>query len=163
HRGCGADSAGTEGARARLHRRRRPALPRSARAAEHHRAGPRPGHRRLRAGRRAHRGPAGGPATRTRAHRQGPVHPAAGDGAGRGSEQHELLRDADDLAGMPVVVADLHSAVPAVLAGARWAAAERGSTVSVAYVMTDGGALPAAFSRAVAGLREAGWLTATIT
>ena len=30
-----------------------------------------------------------------------------------------LLRDADDLAGMPVVVADLHSALPAVLAGLR--------------------------------------------
>ena len=29
--------------------------------------------------------------------------------------------------------------------------------------MTDGGALPAAFSRAVAGLAEAGWLTATLT
>ncbi|HIZ36648.1 MAG TPA: DUF3866 family protein [Candidatus Ruania gallistercoris] len=79
------------------------------------------------------------------------------------SEHHELLRDADDLAGMPVVVADLHSAVPAVLAGARWAAAEAGRTLSVAYVMTDGGALPAAFSRTVAGLREADWLAATIT
>ena len=33
----------------------------------------------------------------------------------------------------------------------------------VAYVMTDGGALPAWFSRTVAGLREAGWLAATIT
>ena len=33
----------------------------------------------------------------------------------------------------------------------------------VAYVMTDGGALPSAFSRAVAGLREAGWLAACIT
>ena len=33
------------------------------------------------------------------------------------SPHHELLRDADDLAGMPVVVADLHSALPAVLAG----------------------------------------------
>ena len=33
----------------------------------------------------------------------------------------------------------------------------------VAYVMTDGGALPAWFSRTIAGLREAGWLAATIT
>ena len=29
------------------------------------------------------------------------------------SPQHDLLRDADDLDGMPVVVADLHSALPA--------------------------------------------------
>jgi hypothetical protein len=34
---------------------------------------------------------------------------------------------------------------------------------AVAYVMTDGGALPAWFSRTVAGLREAGWLAGTIT
>ncbi len=36
-------------------------------------------------------------------------------------------------------------------------------TPRVAYVMTDGGALPAGFSRTIAGLREAGWLAATIT
>ncbi|MFS0706413.1 DUF3866 family protein, partial [Cellulomonas sp. 179-A 9B4 NHS] len=79
------------------------------------------------------------------------------------SPHHGTLRDADDLAGMPVVVADLHSALPAVLAGARAAAADRGRAVRVAYVMTDGGALPAWFSRAVAGLRDAGWVDACIT
>ncbi|WP_029287281.1 DUF3866 family protein [Cellulomonas sp. HZM] len=80
------------------------------------------------------------------------------------SEHHDTLRDADDLDGMPVVVADLHSAVPAVVAGARHAAARAGRPVPrVAYVMTDGGALPAWFSRAVAGLREAGWIDACIT
>ena len=35
----------------------------------------------------------------------------------QGSPHHEILREADDLDGMPVVVADLHSALPAVLAG----------------------------------------------
>jgi len=55
---------------------------------------------------------------------------------------------------MPVVVADLHSALPAVLAGVL---ADR-PDARVAYVMTDGGALPLAFSRTVAGLRSAGWL-----
>ncbi len=35
------------------------------------------------------------------------------------SPSHELLRDADDLFGLPVVVADLHSALPAVVAGIR--------------------------------------------
>ncbi|QFU98277.1 hypothetical protein KDY119_01789 [Luteimicrobium xylanilyticum] len=80
------------------------------------------------------------------------------------SEHHDALRDADDLAGLPVVVADLHSALPAVLAGARHAAARAGRRPPRAvYVMTDGGALPAAFSRTVAGLREAGWLDACIT
>ena len=33
----------------------------------------------------------------------------------------------------------------------------------VVHVMTDGGALPAWFSRTIAGLREAGWLAATVT
>ncbi|HSF98781.1 MAG TPA: DUF3866 family protein [Ornithinibacter sp.] len=75
------------------------------------------------------------------------------------SPHHVDLADADDLDGMPVVVADLHSALPAVLAGIR---AVRPSA-RVAYVMTDGGALPAAFSRAVAGLKDAGWLASTIT
>nr|WP_246210882.1 DUF3866 family protein [Phytoactinopolyspora alkaliphila] len=75
------------------------------------------------------------------------------------SPWHATLRDADDLGGMPVVVADLHSALPAVVAGIRANAAP----ARVAYVMTDGGALPAWFSRAVSGLRDAGWLTGTVT
>jgi hypothetical protein len=75
------------------------------------------------------------------------------------SPHHGDLADADDVEGMPVVVADLHSALPAVLAGIRHVRAD----ARVAYVMTDGGALPAAFSRAVAGLRAAGWLEATVT
>ena len=33
------------------------------------------------------------------------------------TEHHALIAEADDLGGMPVVVADLHSALPAVLAG----------------------------------------------
>ena len=64
-------------------------------------------------------------------------------------EHHAVLAGADDLGAMPVVAADLHSALPAVLAGAR--SVRPG--VRVAYVMTDGGALPAAFSRSVAQLR----------
>jgi hypothetical protein len=80
------------------------------------------------------------------------------------SPWHEALREADDLAGMPVVVADLHSAVPAVLAGIRHGAAAAGRPAPrVAYVMTDGGALPAWFSRMVAGLRASGWVAGTIT
>ena len=74
----------------------------------------------------------------------------------QGSPWHETLRDADDIAGMPVVVADLHSALPAVLAGI-------GAGCSVAYVMTDGGALPAWFSRTISGLRDAEWLAGVVT
>jgi hypothetical protein len=77
----------------------------------------------------------------------------------QGSPHHDALRDATSVDGMPVVVADLHSALPAVLAGL-FAAAR---TARVAYVMQDGGALPAWFSRTVAGLRAADWLAVTIT
>lgn len=77
----------------------------------------------------------------------------------QGSPDHDLLRDADDLGGMPVVAADLHSALPAVLAGIR-AARPGARTV---YVMTDGGALPLWFSRTAARLSESGWLAGTVT
>ena len=80
------------------------------------------------------------------------------------SVHHELLREADDLGGLPVVVADLHSAVPAIIAGARHAAEVAGSPAPrVAYVLTDGGALPAWFSQTVAGLRAAGWIEACVS
>ena len=80
------------------------------------------------------------------------------------SPHHSTLQDADDLGGMPVVVADLHSALPAIVAGARHHAQAHGRrTPRIVYVMTDGGALPAWFSRTVARLRDTGWTAATIT
>lgn len=78
------------------------------------------------------------------------------------SAHHETLREADDLAGLPVVVADLHSALPAIVAGVRGAAGAA-TPLRVVYVMTDGGALPAAFSRTTSALRETGWLVGTVT
>jgi len=73
------------------------------------------------------------------------------------SPYRDALVDADDLAGMPVVVADLHSALPAILAGIH---ADR-PRARVGYVMTDGGALPAWFSRTLDALR--GTLAGTVT
>lgn len=75
------------------------------------------------------------------------------------SEHHATLAAADSLDEMPVIVADLHSAVPAIIAGVR----ERQPEAKIAYVMTDGGALPAWFSRSLGALRESGWLASTIT
>ncbi len=77
----------------------------------------------------------------------------------QGSAHHAALRDADSIESMPVVVADLHSALPAIVAGLL---ADRPAT-RVAYVMTDGGALPAWFSRTTDGLRRAGWLAGTVS
>ncbi len=92
----------------------------------------------------------------------------------QGSAHHQTLADADSLDGIPVVIADLHSALPAILAAfyaERFAvaghrgqpdAAEAGRP-KVAYVMLDGGALPAWFSRTVSMLADRGWLAGTIT
>jgi hypothetical protein len=86
------------------------------------------------------------------------------------SPHHDVLRDADDIGGMPVVVADLHSALPAVLAGVfdgaertGGAGDEKSRRPRVVYVMQDGGALPAWFSLTCAALKDAGWLAATVT
>jgi hypothetical protein len=73
------------------------------------------------------------------------------------SPYRDILAAADDLAGMPVVTADLHSALPAVLVGVH---AARPDT-RVAYVMTDGGALPAWFSRTLDALGDR--LAGTVT
>ena len=73
------------------------------------------------------------------------------------ADTHELLAADEPLPGTPVVVADLHSSLPAVLAGV--GAARPGTRVS--YVMTDGGALPLWFSRLVAEV--AGDLVGTVT
>ncbi|MFL1428062.1 MULTISPECIES: DUF3866 family protein [unclassified Nocardiopsis] len=75
------------------------------------------------------------------------------------SPHHATLRDAAGVAGMPVVVADLHSSLPAVLAGVLH---ERPGA-RVVNVMTDGGALPAAFSRTLGTLREEGLLAGCVT
>lgn len=64
-----------------------------------------------------------------------------------------------DLSGVPVVVAGLHSQLP-VLAVAI-AAARPGTRV--AYVMTDGGALPLALSDTVAELTDRGLLVGSVT
>ena len=82
----------------------------------------------------------------------------------QGTTHHGLLSQPIgdvDLEGMPVVVADLHSSLPAVLAGLRSPDGEE--CPRVVYVMTDGGALPLAYSRLVAALSEAGWLAGTVT
>lgn len=77
----------------------------------------------------------------------------------QGSPYHDLLADADSIDGLPVVVADLHSALAPIVAAVH---ADRPGT-RVVYLMSDHGALPLAFSRTVAQLREASLLAATVT
>lgn len=73
------------------------------------------------------------------------------------SPHHAAIAARETVDGMPVVVADLHSALPAILSGVH---ADR-PDAKVAYIWTDGGALPAWFSRTVADLGDR--LCGTIT
>jgi Protein of unknown function (DUF3866) len=77
----------------------------------------------------------------------------------QGSAHHQLLSEADSIDGMPVIVADLHSALAPILL----AIADDRPGTRVVYVMSDQGALPLAFSRSVAELRASGLLAATVT
>jgi hypothetical protein len=74
------------------------------------------------------------------------------------SPHREAMETAGGLEGTPVVWVPLHSMIAPVAAGARAAGAER-----VAYVMTDGAALPAPLSRLCASLRRAGLLEAVVS
>ena len=75
------------------------------------------------------------------------------------SEHYETVRAATGIDGMPVVVADLHSSLPAIVAGIR----ARRRSARIAYVHTDAAALPAVYSKSAARLREANLLTAVIS
>jgi hypothetical protein len=79
------------------------------------------------------------------------------------SPHHEALKDADSIDGMPVVIADLHSALPAILCGLYASVAAGADRPRVAYVMQDGGALPAWFSMSCADLRAREWLCGVVT
>jgi len=76
------------------------------------------------------------------------------------TEEHWAeLADVTSINGMPVVAAALHSQVPAIAAAFKRARPE----LRLAYVMTDGAALPLALSDIVADLRDRALLDATIT
>jgi hypothetical protein len=76
------------------------------------------------------------------------------------SPHHGVLREADDLEGMPVVACSLHSHLGPVVGAI---AAASGKQAKVAYVMTDGACLSAPFSRLIKSLREAGLIVGAIT
>src|SRR3954470_7189919 len=76
------------------------------------------------------------------------------------TEEHlEALAEIDSIDGMPVVVAALHSQLPAVAVAFK----ECASDARLAYVMTDGAGLPLAMSDLVASLRAASLVDCTIT
>jgi len=75
------------------------------------------------------------------------------------SPYHDQLKDSMDLKGMPVIAGSLHSQLPAIAATIK----SLNPTVRIAYVMTDGAALPIAFSNMVAKLKSLHLIDKTIT
>lgn len=76
------------------------------------------------------------------------------------TEEHlETLAEIESIDGMPVVVAALHSQLPAVAVAFKDCAPD----ARLAYVMTDGAGLPLAMSDLVANVRAQGLIDATIT
>lgn len=75
------------------------------------------------------------------------------------SPWHEKFTEDGGLEGVPVLAAELHSMLPPLALGIRYL----NSQARIAYVHTDGGALPAGFSRNVRRLREMGTIVAVIT
>ncbi|MNI07329.1 hypothetical protein D3C73_603360 [compost metagenome] len=83
------------------------------------------------------------------------------------SPHHELFLQDSGLSGMPVLIGELHSMLPLALCWiqhrVRWNAYNNVRAPRIVYVMTDAAALPIAWSRHVATLKQMGWLETTIT
>jgi hypothetical protein len=73
---------------------------------------------------------------------------------------HQQLLEAQDLKRVPVVIAPLHSMLPGIILGFRACFPKE---PRIAYIMTDGAALPIALSHLVRQLKTAGLLQTTIT
>ncbi|SMO40846.1 DUF3866 family protein [Melghirimyces algeriensis] len=78
-----------------------------------------------------------------------------------GSPWHQTLQKKRSLEQTPVCIGELHSMLP--IAATVWRSLSEDQYPRVVYVMTDGGALPAPFSRHVRRLTSLGWLAGTIT
>jgi hypothetical protein len=76
------------------------------------------------------------------------------------SPHRDAVAAVDHLGGLPVVCAELHSMVPVIAAAIR--DGDRAG-LRVAYVMSDGAALPLPLSRLAGRMRSAGLLAGTIT
>lgn len=75
------------------------------------------------------------------------------------SPHHEKLKEVTSIDGLPVIACELHSQLLPISATIK----ELEPKAKIAYVMTDGGALPAAFSKCAKWLRNNRYLDAIIT
>lgn len=75
------------------------------------------------------------------------------------SPWHGLMDTDEELSGTPVIAGSLHSMLIPCVCGIKAIK----PNLRAAYVMTDGGALPIGFSKAVRALKEAGLICGTVT
>jgi hypothetical protein len=75
------------------------------------------------------------------------------------SDYHQVFNDFDSLSQMPVIVGTLHSMLPAVVESLQ----AFDNTLRIAYVMTDGAALPLDLSNLVYDLKTSNKLCGTVT
>lgn len=75
------------------------------------------------------------------------------------SPYHEIFLCHQSIDGAPVLIGELHSMLPIATAWLR----HRQPGLRIAYVMSDGGALPISFSRHAAALRQLNWVCGTVT
>ncbi|AZR73438.1 hypothetical protein BBF96_08615 [Anoxybacter fermentans] len=75
------------------------------------------------------------------------------------SPYHAQLKKADTLAGMPVIVAPLHSMITPIAVVIK----NLKPQTKIVYLMSDGGALPLAISKLVRSLKKRGFIEGTIT
>lgn len=82
------------------------------------------------------------------------------------SPHRRLFAEPGTLEGMPVLIGELHSMLPIAAAWIRAAELRRRGRADgcrIAYVMSDAGALPLAFSRHVRQLSGMGWIAGSVT
>jgi len=75
------------------------------------------------------------------------------------SPYHEIFQRHVSIDGTPVLIGELHSMLPIAAA---WLHRRR-PDLRIAYVMSDGGALPISFSKHTAALKQLSWLCGTVT
>ena len=149
---------GDAGTGVRAHPAHRSGRARRPRRAQHDRRRPRPRDRRLALRALEPRARRMGRA-RARPHHEAALHePAGRRRLDRGAPRRRARR-ARTIDGLPVVATPLHSQLPAVALGIRSVRPD----ARIAYVMTDGAALPLALSDLVATLRDRDLVDTTIT
>lgn len=79
------------------------------------------------------------------------------------SPHHVLFQQKKMIDGLPVLIGELHSMLPAAVCWLQQLQLLMQRTLKLVYVMSDGGALPLSFSKHVATLTDMEWIHGTVT